>query len=44
MTRDLLLRRKWTLRTGGRQLVLVKKPYESAEHLMMKALLWARLR
>ena len=41
MTHELLLRRKWTLRAGDRQVVLVKKPYESTEHVVMKALLWA---
>ena len=41
MTLDLLLRRKWTLRAGDRQVVLIKKPYESTEHVVMKALLWA---
>jgi hypothetical protein len=41
MTWELLLRRKWTLRAGGRQVVFVKKPRESTEHVVMKALLWA---
>lgn len=41
MTDELLLRRKWTLRAHGRQVVFVKKPYESATHVLMKALLWA---
>jgi uncharacterized protein YaeQ len=41
MTHELLLPRKWTLRAGDRQVVLVKKPYESTEHVVMKALLWA---
>ncbi len=41
MTDDLLLRRKWTLRAHGRQVVFVKKPVESSTHVLMKALLWA---
>jgi hypothetical protein len=41
MTDELLLRRKWTLRAHGRQVVFVKKPYESGTHVLMKALLWA---
>ena len=38
---ELRLRRKWTLRAHGRQVVFVKKPVESTEHVVMKALLWA---
>ena len=41
MMSDLPLRRKWTLRAHGNQVVLVKKPGESGEHVIMKALLWA---
>ena len=41
MTTDLMLRRKWTLRAHGRQVVFVKKSNESSEHVLMKALLWA---
>jgi hypothetical protein len=41
MTDDLHLRRKWTLRAHERQVVFVKKAVESAEHVVMKALLWA---
>jgi hypothetical protein len=41
MTDDLHLRRKWTLRAHGRQVVFVKKPVESTEHVLMKAFLWA---
>lgn len=41
MTLEQLLRRKWTLRANDRQVVLVKRPYESTEHVVMKALLWA---
>jgi hypothetical protein len=38
---DLFLRRKWTLKAHGRQVVFVKRPVESSEHVLMKALLWA---
>ena len=41
MTRDLPLRRKWTFRAHERQMVFVKKPLESASHVMTKALIWA---
>ena len=46
MGSDLLLRRKLTLRAAGpdgapRQVVFVKRPGESAEHVLMKAVLWA---
>jgi hypothetical protein len=41
MTDELLLRRKWTLRAHGRQVVFAKKPGESEHHVLMKALLWA---
>ena len=41
MGSDLLLRRKWTLRAHGRQVVFVKRQNESREHVIMKALLWA---
>lgn len=41
MTDDLLLRRKWTLRAHGQQVVFIKKAQESAEHVLMKACLWA---
>jgi len=40
-TTDLFLRRKWTLKAHGRQVVFVKRPIESSEHVLMKALLWA---
>lgn len=36
-----MLRRKWTLRAHGRQVVFIKKRQESSEHVLMKALLWA---
>ena len=38
---ELLLRRKLTLRAHGEQVVFVKKPRESLEHVLMKAFLWA---
>lgn len=38
---DLHLRRKWTLRAGGRQVVFVKRPNETTAHVLMKAGLWA---
>lgn len=36
------LRRKLTVRAHGRSLVLLKRPEESGEHVLQKALLWAR--
>jgi hypothetical protein len=41
MTPDLQLRRKWTLRAHGKQVVFVKKAYERSAHVLMKAFLWA---
>ena len=41
MDSELLLRRKWTLRAHGRQVVFVKRPREKTSHVLMKALLWA---
>lgn len=41
MSADLILRRKWTLRAHGTQVVFVKKANEHASHVLMKALLWA---
>jgi hypothetical protein len=38
---DLMLRRKWTLRAHGQQVVFVKRAHEHATHVLMKALLWA---
>jgi hypothetical protein len=35
------LRRKLTVRAHGQSLVLIKRPIESAEHVIQKALLWA---
>jgi hypothetical protein len=36
-----MLRRKWTWRAHGRQVVFVKKANERSEHVLMKAFLWA---
>ena len=36
------LRRKLTVREHGRSLVLVERAEESGEHVLQKALLWAR--
>jgi hypothetical protein len=41
MTKDLFLRRKWTLRAHGEQVVFVKRVNERSEHVLMKAFLWA---
>lgn len=41
MTSELMLRRKWTLRAHGEQVVFVKKRNERAEHVLMKSFLWA---
>ncbi len=41
MTSELELRRKWTLRAHGQQVVFVKKPIEHTHHVLMKAFLWA---
>lgn len=38
---DLSLRRKWTLKAHGKQIVFVKRPIESSAHVLMKAFLWA---
>ena len=38
---DLLLRRKWTLKAGNRQMVFVKRSKEHHTHVLMKAFLWA---
>ena len=41
MTSELLLRRKWTFRAHGKQVVFVKRSVETVEHVLMKAFLWA---
>lgn len=40
MANDLALRRKWTFRAHGRQMIFVKRPQEQTSHVVMKALLW----
>jgi hypothetical protein len=35
------LRRKWTLRAHGQQVVFIKKAAENPEHVIMKAFIWA---
>jgi hypothetical protein len=41
MPTDLHLRRKWTFRAHGQQVVFVKRPIEHTSHVLMKAFLWA---
>ena len=41
MTQELKLKRKWTFRAHGAQMIFVKKSYESDIHVFSKALLWA---
>ena len=41
MTENLKLRRKWTMRAHGKQVVFIKKPYESDIHVLTKAFIWA---
>lgn len=41
MDSDLMLRRKWTFRAHGRQVVVVKRSNERAAHVLMKVFLWA---
>ena len=41
MTQDLELRRKWTFRAHGKQMVFIKKALESDIHVLTKAFLWA---
>lgn len=41
VSEELELRRKWTFRRGDHTIVLVKKRLESAQHVYMKAFLWA---
>ena len=41
METDLKLRRKWTFRTQGKQIILVKKHYEKSTHVLMKGFIWA---
>jgi hypothetical protein len=41
MDSELELRRKWTFRAHGEQVVFVKRRNERSVHVLMKALLWA---
>jgi hypothetical protein len=41
MTGELELRRKYTMRAHGRQMVFIKKSFESRTHVLTKAFLWA---
>ena len=41
MTQELKLRRKWTFRAHGKQVVFIKKTFESEIHVLTKAFLWA---
>jgi hypothetical protein len=41
MRTDLELRRKLTLRSGDRSIVLIKKRMESIQHVLMKAFIWS---
>lgn len=41
MSHDLMLRRKWTFRAHGKQVVFIKRSNERAAHVFMKAFLWA---
>ena len=41
MSENLKLRRKWTLRAHGRQVVFIKKTDESDIHVLTKAFIWA---
>ncbi|MFP4344947.1 MAG: hypothetical protein ACLFU8_09660 [Anaerolineales bacterium] len=38
---DLMLPRKWTLRSNGNKVVFIKHANERTAHVVMKALLWA---
>lgn len=40
MTTDLFLRRKWTFRAYGKQVVFIKRSNERSTHVLMKAFLW----
>ena len=41
MTEEIALRRKYTLRAHGKQMVFIKKSFESRTHVLTKAFLWA---
>ena len=41
MSQELELRRKWTFRAHGKQMVFIKKTRERGIHVLMKAFIWA---
>jgi hypothetical protein len=41
MTQELKLRCKWILRAHGKQMIFIKKTFESDIHVFTKAFLWA---
>ena len=41
MDPNLELRRKWTFRAHGQQMIFIKKTMESSMHVWTKALIWA---
>ena len=41
MNEELALRRKYTMRAHGKQMVFIKKSFESSTHVLTKAFLWA---
>lgn len=41
MASDFMLRRKWTFKAHGKQVVFVKHAKEQSQHVVMKALIWA---
>jgi hypothetical protein len=41
MTQDLKLRRKWTFSAHGKQMVFIKKSFESEIHVLSRAFHWA---
>ena len=41
MNTEIELRRKYTLRAHGHQMVFIKKSFESSIHVLTKAFLWA---
>jgi hypothetical protein len=43
MTEELMLRRKYTLCAHGKQMVFIKKSFESSTHVLTKVFVWALL-
>jgi hypothetical protein len=41
MNQELKLRRKWTFRAHGKQMVFIKNTFESDIHVLTKALVWS---